>query len=76
MGRIGQKSLLGGDGLFQSGQQSVDGCNQRRYLDRHRVFVQRAEVIGLALANALFQTAQGLDAARQRQPLLGPEALD
>ena len=65
---IGQKPLLGGDRILQPVQQIVHRRHQRRDLQWHRAVFQRAQVVRLALAYALFQLLQRLDAARQRQP--------
>ena len=53
---------------LQLAQQVVDRRHQRRHLQRHQRFVERAQVAGPALADALLQHRQRLDAAHQRQP--------
>ena len=65
---IGQKALLGGDGVFQAHQQVIDGRHQRCHLQRHGFNVQRAQVVGFAGADAFFKLVQRPDRLHQRQP--------
>jgi hypothetical protein len=66
--RVSEKPLLRANGVFQPGQQVVDGGHQRRHLQRHRLFVKRTQIVRPARPDALFQLAQGLDAAHQGHP--------
>ncbi len=65
---IGQKALLRDDGVFQALEQVVHRHHQGGHLHGYRLVVQGAQIIGFALADALFQLRQWFDATHQRQP--------
>jgi hypothetical protein len=65
---VGQEALLRAQRGFQPRQQVVDGRHQRRHLLRNEGLFDRAQVVGLARADALLQFVERADAAHQRQP--------
>jgi hypothetical protein len=66
--RVGQKALLRADGVVELVEQLVHRRHQRHHLQRHRGFVERAQVARAPLADARLHHRQRLDAAHQRQP--------
>ena len=53
---------------FEPAQQVVDRQHQRHHLQRHRRFVERAQVVGLRSRMRCLHLRQRLDAAHQREP--------
>ena len=68
VGRIGDEALLRADSIVQTGQQLIEGVDQRRDLGRHAAAIDRREIVGLAVAQALLHTLQRRQPARQAEP--------
>ena len=65
---IGEEAFLRLDGVVQALQQPVDGEHEGGDFLRHGEGVERAEVVGAALADARLQVREWPYAARERQP--------
>ncbi|MCY1528317.1 hypothetical protein D9M68_634180 [compost metagenome] len=65
---IGQEAFLRRQRGLQPRQQVVDGRHQGRHFLRDERLFDRAQVVGLARADALLQLVERADATHQRQP--------
>ena len=65
---IGNEAFLLPDRMPEAREQIIESRHQRRNLLGRFVFVDRAQIIGLALAQLLLEVLERLDAARQPGP--------